>query len=150
MSYSEQQWSIREKTLGDIAEGAFERHYTELGFRFERYGLNRPDVDMWKLDPFARYTPDYLLDSGNDVSLVEVQGCGRDQTFKFKDDKIDALLDWHHNVSNYVAMWLWDEIGQRFWVIGIPELCVVLDKHGRTGSFPEGKRYTAIKTEHLG
>lgn len=151
MSYKDEQWNIREATLGDIAEGAFEEWVTKSGWIYERYGLERPAVDMRKIIPFVRYTPDYLLDNGVEVSLVEVQGCGRDQTFKFKVDKLDALQDWWYNVydQNPVRVWLWDEFNQRSWLFDIQELMLKLDAHGVEGSFPEGKEYVAISTEHL-
>lgn len=148
MTYSEQQWHIREATLGDIAEGSFERHCETADYPFERYGLNRPLVDMRLVPAFVRYSPDYLVEIDGECLLMEVQGCGRDQTFKFKDDKIDALLDWDYTAGR-VHVWLWDEIGQRHWTLPIHRLCDLLDKHGVQGSFPEGKPYWSLKTEHL-
>jgi len=101
VSFKDEVWNTREATLGDIAETAFEHNYgPNSGWQWERYGLNRPRVSMFNIDPFVRYTPDYLLEGPDGtVRLVEVQGCGRDGLFKFKDDKIDALLDWHYQTN---------------------------------------------------
>lgn len=154
MSFKDEVWNTREATLGDIAETAFEHNYgPNSGWQWERYGLNRPRVSMFNIDPFVRYTPDYLLEGPDGtVRLVEVQGCGRDGLFKFKDDKIDALLDWHYQTNErgeVVHVWLWDEIHSRCWLVPIFGLIKLLEKHGQPGQFPEGKPYIAIHIEHL-
>ena len=103
MSFKDQNWEERIETLGDPAENAFRKYAAQGGIACVKYGLDRPPLDLSRTPSYIRYTPDFLTNNG----LVEVQGCGRDQCFKFKHDKLRALLQWqrHHHVD----MWLWNE-----------------------------------------
>lgn len=95
-------WTERFKQMGDEAEGVFETVATEtLGIGFARYGLNRPPIDVAKLPAQLRYTPDYLTSR----SLVEVQGSGRDQVVKLKQDKLYALMQWDGIFPTEIFLW---------------------------------------------
>lgn len=106
-TFSERQWKQRERTLGDPAENAFEAWCKQRGHKCAPYGLRRPDVDLSYVPAFIRYTPDFLTQFG----LVEVQGCGRDQTFKFKHDKLDALDQWSYQagLGFGLRLFLWNQ-----------------------------------------
>lgn len=108
-TFSAREWKERERTLGDPAENAFEAWCRQRGHKQASYGLRRPDVDLSYVPAFIRYTPDFLTQFG----LVEVQGCGRDGTFKFKHDKLDALREWHWQSNSThgfnVYLWLWNQ-----------------------------------------
>jgi len=102
-SFKDQNWEERVEVLGDPGENAFREYAGRRGLGVVKYGLDRPPVDLGRTADFVRYTPDFLTDEG----LVEVQGCGRDQLFKFKHAKLRALLSWQRH--QHVNVWLWNQ-----------------------------------------
>lgn len=136
MTYRDQAWTARQGTMGDIAESKFE----ELCDRgFVRYGLNRPPIQMSALPAQLRYTPDYLTSAG----FVEVQGCGRDGTLKFKAEKLAALSQW--NGIHPVTLWMWDSHRKQWASVGLEEMYQLIAEHGTLGAFKEGTPYWAVK-----
>ncbi len=121
--------------MGDEAEGVFERVYPK---GWARYGLCRPPIQMHKIPARLRYTPDYIT-SG---TLVEVQGFGRDQTFKLKIDKWQALHFW--NSVMLVQLFVWDTTNKRWCIIPLLEIDKLVEQCGEIRHFPEGKAYMAI------
>lgn len=102
-TFKDQNWEERVEVLGDIGEKAFREYAARRKLGVVKYGLDRPPVNLGRIADFVRYTPDFLTDEG----LVEVQGCGRDQLFKFKWSKLTALRQWQR--QQHVNMWLWNE-----------------------------------------
>lgn len=102
-SFKDQNWEERVEVLGDPAERRFQEYASRRELGVVKYGLDRPPVDLSRTSTFVRYTPDFLTDEG----LVEVQGCGRDQLFKFKHEKLRALLQWQRH--DHVNVWLWNQ-----------------------------------------
>ena len=102
-TFKDQNWEERVEVLGDPGEKAFQEYASRRGLGAVKYGLDRPPVDLRRTSTFVRYTPDFLTDEG----LVEVQGCGRDQLFKFKHDKLQALMQWQRH--DHVNVWLWNQ-----------------------------------------
>lgn len=139
MSFKDRDFNSRIGAMGDEAEGVFEEHYP---MAWTRFGLNRPDVPMGSLPPFLRFTPDYLTSRG----MVEVQGFGRDQIAKFKRDKIEALLEWHHKFR--VDFFLWDSTNRRYGWVRLQDLVNSLHNH-HVKSFPEGNQYFAVSADEL-
>lgn len=149
----------RWKKMGDEAEGAFEHCYTNVAPKQNvvRYGLDRAPINVASLPAFVRYTPDFLTARG----LVEVQGFGRDQIFKIKDDKLEALFEWQHT-GGVLHLWVWDSANSEYAWVRIGDLDIVLheaalnhevDDHGGPwpddagvykDQFPEGKPYWAV------
>lgn len=125
--------------MGDEAEGVFEANYP---MAWTRFGLNRPDVPMGSLPPFLRFTPDYLTSKG----LVEVQGFGRDQLCKLKQDKVVALLEWNRHFR--VDLFLWDSTNKRFGWVRLNDLVTNLHKHN-VRMFPEGTQYFEVAADEL-
>lgn len=129
--------------MGDEAEGVFEATYPQ---GFVKFGLSRPPVNLARVPPFVRYTPDYLTAKG----LVEVQGFGRDQTFKLKDDKLVALKEWNAATAWRVDVFVWDSKNKRYGWIRLPELIGQVQAGGaKLEIFPEGKAYWAIPAAEL-
>lgn len=120
--------------MGDEAEGVFEEVHRS---GFVRYGLNRPPIQMGGLDPFIRYTPDYLTSR----VLVEVQGFGADQTIKIKHDKWAALQQW--SMLHQVELFLWDTRNKRFGYVPLPHLHHLIEA-AETRHFDEGNPYYAL------
>lgn len=144
--FRNQGWATREQTLGDPAETAFELWAGRNNLANVRYGLCRPPINMSSLPPFLRYTPDYL----SDVGLIEVQGCGRDGTFKFKHEKLEALDMW--GVIHPVSLWLWNQpLNESVLVPLIKVHAIAVSEDGwRTDGIFDGKKpYTGIRWESL-
>lgn len=147
-AFSELKWELREQTLGDPAEHAFLMWAETQGYVPIRYGLNRPPLQVAKLPNFIRYAPDFLTVE----AFFEVQGCGRDQTFKFKHDKLWALHEWHQHHD--VNLWLWNQTIDRN--ISVPLLVVLrlcddetLEDWRTDGMFDGTKPYAAVPWEEL-
>ena len=102
--FRDETWEQREKTLGDPAENAFRQWADNRQLAYVRFGLERPPIDMRRVPTMLRYTPDFLTDQG----LFEVQGCGQDQKFKFKHDKLFALRWWNRQADT-TQVWLWNQ-----------------------------------------
>lgn len=146
-TFAEQTWEQREQTLGDPAEAAFIRYATASNVRHVKYGLDRPPISLAHVPPFIRYTPDFLTDR----TLVEVQGCGRDQTFKFKHDKMWAMTQWDGFMP--VDWFLWNQPADLHVIIShasINYLCCDPDGTPRIdGVFDGHKPYTAVTWDML-
>jgi hypothetical protein len=140
-SFKDQGWEQRFTRLGDEAEGVFEEVYPHGKARF---GLDRPPIQLHRISAFTRYTPDYITSAG----LVEVQGLGRDRTFKLKDDKLAALEQWAQHET--VRLFVWDNVARRWGLIELPDLIAALAANGERGSFDNGtKPYTSLHVDAL-
>lgn len=128
-SFRDRPFDQRIGAMGDQAEGVFEQVYPQGWVRF---GLNRPPLAMHMLPRKIRFTPDYLTSKG----FVEVQGFGRDQTFKLKDDKLDALWDWHRDFR--CDLFVYDSANHRYGFVRLADLCEAFDANGMHGAFDGG------------
>ena len=146
-TFKDQNWTTREQTLGDPAETAFELWAGRNNVPNVRYGLCRPPIDMRRLAPMVRYTPDYLAET----RFIEVQGCGKDASFKFKHDKLEALKAWHSIMPVYV--WLWNQPDNESVLVEINELlalCVGYDgTYREDGVFDGTKPYASVSWSRL-
>ena len=141
MSFKDRDYANRFKKMGDEAEGIFEAVYPQGK---AKYGLDRPPVSLKAVPAFVRYTPDYLTAKG----LVEVQGFGRDQTFKLKVSKYDALNAWH--LVWRVDLFAWDTTNQRHGMMRLHDFMVAWEDHGTEGSFDDGRNpYMGLHADHL-
>lgn len=126
--------------MGDTAEGKFEQIHDALGVKYYRFGLNRPPFKVISLPRFIRYTPDYLMAD----RLIEVQGIGRDATFKLKPDKHAVLMAWNDMVYP-VELWVWDSHRGKYATKALTEIPLT-----QIGEFNDGKAYYAVDRVHLG
>lgn len=141
MSFKDRKWDNRFNLMGDEAEGIFEEVYP---YGKAKYGLSRPPVNLTQVPAFVRYTPDYLTAKG----LVEVQGFGRDQTFKLKVDKYNALNEWH--LQFRVDLFVWDTTNKRYGFVRLHDFMEAWEEHGWSDAFDDGRNpYMALKAEHL-
>lgn len=141
MTFKDRAWGNRFAAMGDEAEGVFEAVYPQ---GWARYGINRPPINLSKVPAFVRYTPDYLTAKG----LVEVQGFGRDQTFKLKDDKYEALRAWQ--LEFRVDIFVWDTTNKRYGYVRLNDFMEAWEEHGWADAFDDGRNpYMALKAEHL-
>lgn len=140
--FNEQSFPQRLATMGDEAEGEYERHNTH----WVRYGLNRPEFPVHHLPDVIRYTPDYLQGSPNQ-RLVEVLGTGRNGV-KLKLEKITALAVW--NTLMPVWLWIWSTPKQDFTEILYDDLVRIINKEDvPLGKFSEGKAYFNVRPSLL-
>lgn len=140
-TFSTQTFSQRFQAMGDEAEGVFEAVYPE---GFVKYGLSRPPIHLASVPPFIRFTPDYLTAKG----LVEVQGLGRDRTFKLKISKWTALEEWASHFR--VDLFVWDRTDSRYGFIRLHELSWALDEDGEWGAFDDGANpYKSLHVDQL-
>lgn len=135
-------WNQRFEHMGDEAESVFEAVWPT---NFVAYGLRRPPLQVHKLAPFVRYTPDYLTST----KLVEVQGVGRDGQIKLKLEKYSALKEWHVT-SMDVILFVWDSKNRQYGTLDMDDLerlwCRAYDDNDNyRGVFPEGKPYFIIE-----
>lgn len=141
-TFAERNWNERETVLGDPAETAFTNWAADTGLPVVRYGLERPPISLVNVPPFIRYTPDFLTAE----SLIEVQGCGQDQTFKFKHDKLWALVAWDEHTE--VCLWLWNQPQNTGHMIALTDLWQYLYNGTGTlradGMFDGHKPYVAV------
>jgi hypothetical protein len=140
LSFHERPWAARYEVLGDPAESVYDA-VLPLG-KSDRYGLRRPDIDIRKLRPFIRYTPDRLTQAG---PVVEVVGLGRDDILKFKQDKLDALAEWNRHEAVYIFAW---HSKRKEWAL-IPyppfrSLCLRIAKRDGMGEFDGSKPYYGV------
>ena len=141
-TFSEKPFNERYELMGDTAEHRFRVWAAEEYMPYTDYGLRRPQVPVYKLPAFIRYTPDFLLGD----ALVEVQGCGRDQTIKMKHDKLWALETWDIHCGVYV--WMWNQSNDQIGVMTFnvfQDLCSDMTGcYREDGMFDETKPYTTV------
>jgi hypothetical protein len=105
-----------------------------------RFGLDRPPLRMSDLPTRLRYTPDYLMGK----QFVEVQGFGRDQTYKIKLEKLNCLHWW--NDLHPVYLYTWDSHKKRECMVHLFAVDEIINENrAELGHFAEGKAYFAIK-----
>ena len=139
-TFRDRSFDERFKALGDEAEKQFELWaQNEANLGFARYGLERPPVQMHRLPPFVRYTPDYLMSR----QLVEVQGFGQDGSTKLKLEKLHALEQWQQ--IHPVSLFAWHTQSRTRWLVPLKFITAgfVADEFEQ-GTFPEGKRYLVL------
>ena len=134
MSFSKGSWAQRVGTLGDTAEAAFDNLYPA----HHKSGLNRPPMKVGDIDPTLRNIPDRMLYG----AFVEVLGFGRDQTAKFKLEKLIAQLRW----SAFKPVWyfLWDSTNERHWIADIEVWWFAMIREGQYGAFDDGNEYIGL------
>ena len=130
--YFEQPFSTRYHQLGDKAEGVF----AGLHPRAHRLGLNRPSLNLGKMHPNLRYTPDFLTEDGAyEVMGFSSRGNG---TLKLKFDKADALRSWDMLIPTY--LWVYDSGARRYWVAPINDWLNVCYERADREFFPDNGR----------
>lgn len=145
MSFHTQSFAARHNTMGDISEGVFDQ-VTEgrahpLGLN--RFWMNGDRLYMNKMTPAMRYAPDRMTAEG----FVECMGVGRDQILKLKKEKLDALLEWAE--LGPVDLFVYDSHKVRWWQAPVGTWWAQCAEHATEGTFPEGKKFYALKTEHF-
>ncbi len=141
-SFKDKSWDERYAAggMGELAEAKFEDVCKRtLRKNFERYGLDRPCLQVGKLPVRIRYQPDYLMSEG----FVEVQGFGAKQTMALKVEKYNALQFWHQ--VHPVAIFVFDSHNDRWTMVGLRRVDGWINS-GRTELryFPEGKAYFQV------
>lgn len=137
-------WDERQRYLGDDAERAFRRWCELVGLKCAKYGLDRPEVDVSKLGPMLRYTPDFI--AGSD--LYEVMVVGRDNLLKLKVEKYMYLGQWNLTMAP-THLWVWHWPSNTGGAKPVPSLANVVIGEPDLRSFHDGKHYWAIDVDRL-
>lgn len=148
--------TYKDKTFQDRYKDEFWQH-SERKFealwphKWQRFGLDKDqgDVPLWKLDPFIRFTPDYVVQVGDgEPFLLEVQGTGKDRLHKFKRDKLENIAKW--NKIQPTVYWLWDDTLSRYDVISVPMLRLLIARgEAGTGLFDGKRPYWSLTVEQI-
>jgi hypothetical protein len=136
-AFHERPFNMRFAEMGDQAEGVFEEVWPGA---WERYGLNRPKLNMALLDRFVRCTPDYAVHG----ELVECMGVGPDHTFKLKREKYEALQDWEIATKSAVRLFLFDSHKKRWSCPLLADVISACLAEGTVKTFHDGPEYMAL------
>jgi hypothetical protein len=133
-TFHKQSFAGRFGAMGDEAEGAYEAIAQASGWKYVRYGLNRPPIHVASLPARIRYTPDYVEAS----RFVEVQGGGFDRLVKIKVDKLNSLSWWA--AEHPLAWFFWNrKIGMWSNPTHDDVLQVIAERRYTTTTFDETK-----------
>lgn len=117
--------------MGDYAEDQFKAYCDKHKIVALPFGMNRPPFNFFpQLPHVLRAMPDFLCETGHERFtgllprlekdsnpsrhfLCEVKGCGKDATFKIKDEAIDALDAWQQITQRPVMFFFYDQPQQR-------------------------------------
>ena len=140
MAFHEQSFASRFSAMGDQAEGVFDTIYPKN----HPLGLNRPPFNMTSLTLAMRYTPDRMTRD----RMVEIQGIGRNQKLKIKDEKAAALLDWQK--IGPVHIFVYDSAHHRYWEAPLDSWLKTALVHGEKGAYKnDGKTYMELSVQHF-
>jgi hypothetical protein len=119
--------------MGEYAENQFEAYCEREGIITLPFGFNRPPFEYFPQIPSnLRAMPDFLCETGknrliNTLPIIsadgwssnkrmphrhffcEVKGCGKDATFKLKDESLDVLSLWQSFTERPVMFFLFDQ-----------------------------------------
>lgn len=159
-SFRDKPWTERVKHLGDEAERVYELDRNRRRITFVRHGLLRPPFDgftMSLLEVWEKHAPDFLEVEGvsreRKLRLVEVQGMGRDQTFKLKDEKHEGLAWWGD--VHPVVLFVWNNVVRQYVEVPLVQLSLMVlaaYEAGDVGVFDpdtKPKPYTRLTWEKL-
>lgn len=140
--YYERPFPARYAVMGDKAESAFE----SLNPNAHRLGLNRPKLNMSRMLPAMRYTPDYLTEEG----AFEVMGFSSrgNACLKVKCEKLEALLAWTMLFPTY--LWVFDSGKNRVCHAPVNDWATACYQHAERLFFPDNMRpYWNLPVEHF-
>lgn len=114
--------------MGDYAEKQYELFCEREGIVQIPWGFHHPPFNYFpQLPSILRAAPDYLCETSANrfVGMIpnldrqkrmpprhffcEVKGCGKDQTFKLKDETLDCLVIWQEVTERPVMLFLYNQ-----------------------------------------
>lgn len=113
--FADLQWSERFKTLGNLAEMAFEDWARKNEVQFERMGFrgsSLPRNAMLQLPTHVRHTPDYLAYKMGQLKWVECVGTSDLSRFKIRLSKHEGQSWWNRDLE--VTYFLWHSPSQSY------------------------------------
>lgn len=145
MSFHQQSFHNRFGSMGDQAEAVFDAVYEG---KTHALGLNRTwqngqQLYMGKMTSAMKATPDRMVSD----HLAEVMGIGRDQTGKFKDNKMTPLLEWEF--VGPVTIFIYDSFNHRYWEASLGAWMNACLESGTREAFHDGPEYWALPVEHF-
>lgn len=141
MSFHERDFRSRWSQMGDQAEAAFTEVYEAWGLRYQRFGWDRTEVSLRGVPDKLKNVPDFFTNKG----LVECMGFGRDQVWKLKTHKFDALMEWAYDWR--CDIFLWDSHNEEWAFVRMPDLRRFLSNewHDDLAVFHDGPAYYPIR-----
>lgn len=122
--------------LGDTAEGFFERIWPE---NWERFGLNRPQLNMGMLPSRIRHMPDYVTSK----NLIEVKGIGKDDTVKLKVEEWNCAHFW--NQVHPLRIFIWSSHRFAWAVADVKDIQRMIDTgNSSLGQYHDDRAYFAL------
>jgi len=141
MSFKDQSFTARFSSMGDEAEGQFERVWTGS---YVRFGLNRPPLHMPSLPERVRHMPDYLTSK----EFIECKGIGRDDTVKIKVGEWNCMNFWHQ--LHPLRIFIWSSHRFAWTIVGLEQVRSLIDDGFTTLSrYHDGKAYFALGGDNL-
>lgn len=125
-AFSDQSWETRYASMGDASEKRFEEY---MEGRFERWGINRPDIHVPSLPARVRAAPDYLV-TDPEPAFVECMGIGRKQKLQVKLEKFGVLRYWNDLLP--VKVWVYDSHRKRSGLIDLDDLDYLIQRPEQT------------------
>ena len=142
MNFADKDFEERLASMGDETEQQFERQCLSHGYKYFRYGLNRPEIDHFETLPkVVRSTPDYVLEIGRKHYFIECKGTGR--VAKIKQSVLDDVTHWNEILP--VKFFVYNSVADGFCVLSVAELQALVDQHGIWKKFAsDGKSYAEL------
>lgn len=140
--FNDQKYSARFQPGGDEAEKQFEAQCLLHGYKFERFGWNRPSFEAFPLLPrMLRMAPDYVLEVGRRHYFIECKGTGR--VAKFKQETLENIQPWNEILP--VRFFVYNSVEDGFCTLSVRELEALVNQHGTWKTFEsDGKRYAEL------
>lgn len=144
--------------MGEYAENEFRNYCDRQGIIALEFGFSRPPFEYFpQIPPVLRAMPDFFCETGHNRFLdvlpvldsqkrnphrhffCEVKGCGKDETFKLKDEALDILHVWQDLTERPVMFFLYDQPNDRVAFISLKQIEAILDELGRGYFVDRGK-----------
>lgn len=160
--------------MGDYAETQFRNYCDREGITPLPYGFNRPPFEYFPQIPaILRAMPDFLCETSKNRLIgtlpiisndgwssqkrmphrhffCEVKGCGKDGTFKLKDETLAALTRWQEITERPVMFFLFDQPHECITLISVDHVMTLLPTLERGFFVDRGKEkpFARLTTKH--
>ena len=147
MANSNENFEVR-NSGENIAEILFEQYCTKKGYKFYRLGFdekNKRIANFHKLNFIVRNLPDYLIDMGNELRLIQVKGTPTFKTSEYKN--IPLFIDSFETkeVSLQYAFCFRPSYNEEFKPIFVyADTVIKLYDEGKPGVYNDGVEYRLL------
>jgi len=144
-AFHQKNWTQRVTQMGDQAENACDlvHHGKTHTLGLNRIWQNGDGLYLNDMTDAMRYTPDRL----SRWCFIECMGIGRDNTLKIKQEKLEALNKW--SKLGPTELFVYSSAKNVWWQDATHTWQDAAQTHGELLTFPEGKHYWALHTDHF-